>query len=49
MPEPEKNPDRSPMVRLEGVTKKFGDNVVLDSLDMQVAAGEKIVIVGPSG
>jgi len=49
MPEPEKKPDRSPMVRLEGVTKRFGDNVVLDSLDMQVAAGEKIVIVGPSG
>jgi polar amino acid transport system ATP-binding protein len=37
------------MVRLEGVTKAFGDNTVLDKLDLQVAPGERIVIVGPSG
>ncbi|MEX0789384.1 MAG: ectoine/hydroxyectoine ABC transporter ATP-binding protein EhuA [Actinomycetota bacterium] len=37
------------MVRLEGVSKAFGDNVVLDKLDLQVAPGEKIVVVGPSG
>lgn len=37
------------MVRLEDVTKAFGDNVVLDELNLEVAAGEKIVIVGPSG
>jgi polar amino acid transport system ATP-binding protein len=37
------------MVRLDGVTKRFGDNVVLDSLDLEVAPEEKVVIIGPSG
>ncbi|HEX2178844.1 MAG TPA: amino acid ABC transporter ATP-binding protein, partial [Actinomycetota bacterium] len=49
MSEPEEQPGRSPMVRLDKVTKAFGDNVVLDNLELQVAPGEKIVIVGPSG
>lgn len=49
MSEPEVQPTRSPMVRLEKVTKAFGDNVVLNDLDLEVAPGEKIVIVGPSG
>ena len=40
---------REPLVRLEGVTKRFGDNVVLDGLDLAVDAGEKLVIIGPSG
>jgi polar amino acid transport system ATP-binding protein len=37
------------MVRLEGVRKSFGDNVVLDGIDLQVALGEVLVIIGPSG
>lgn len=49
MSEPDQEPARPAMVRLEGVNKAFGDNVVLDKLDLQVAPGEKIVIVGPSG
>jgi len=36
-------------VRFQQVTKSFGDLVVLDDLDLDVAAGEKLVIVGPSG
>ena len=36
-------------VRFEQVTKQFGDLVVLDQLDMEVAPGEKVVIIGPSG
>ena len=37
------------MVRMRKVTKAFGDNVVLRELDMDVAPGEKVVIIGPSG
>ena len=29
-----------PMVRLEGVRKSFGDNLVLDGIDLTVAHGE---------
>jgi ABC-type polar amino acid transport system ATPase subunit len=42
-------PDDVPMVRLEGVRKSFGDNLVLDGIDLSVALGEVLVIVGPSG
>jgi ABC-type polar amino acid transport system ATPase subunit len=38
-----------PMVRLEGVRKSFGDNLVLDGIDLSVATGEVLVIIGPSG
>jgi ABC-type polar amino acid transport system ATPase subunit len=38
-----------PMVRLEGVTKSFGDNRVLDGIDLSVDTGEVLVIIGPSG
>ena len=39
----------SPMVRLEGVRKSFGDNLVLDGIDLSVAPGEVLVVIGPSG
>jgi len=38
-----------PMVRFEGVTKRYGELVVLDELDLDVAANEKVAIIGPSG
>jgi len=37
------------MVRLEQVHNCFGDNLVLDGIDVSVAPGEVLVIVGPSG
>ncbi|HXF99076.1 MAG TPA: amino acid ABC transporter ATP-binding protein [Gaiellaceae bacterium] len=37
------------MVRLEGVRKSFGDNLVLDGIDLEVAQGEVLVVIGPSG
>ncbi len=37
------------MVKLEGVRKSFGDNLVLDGIDLSVAHGEVLVIIGPSG
>jgi ABC-type polar amino acid transport system ATPase subunit len=42
-------PSGVPVVRLEGVRKSFGDNVVLSEVDLSVAAREVLVIVGPSG
>jgi len=37
------------MVRLEGVRKSFGDNLVLDGIDLSVDLGEVLVIIGASG
>jgi ABC-type polar amino acid transport system ATPase subunit len=37
------------LVELRGVRKAFGDNVVLDGVDLAVERGEVIVIAGPSG
>jgi ABC-type sugar transport system ATPase subunit len=34
---------------LKGLSKKFGDNVILDRLDLSVEKGEFLVLVGPSG
>jgi ABC-type polar amino acid transport system ATPase subunit len=43
------SPNGKPMVQLEGVRKSFGDNLVLDGIDLDVAQGEVLVIIGPSG
>ena len=37
------------MIRLEKVNKMFGDLHVLKDVDLTVAEGEKLVIIGPSG
>jgi len=37
------------MVRMEGVHKRFGDNVVLDGIDLNVESGEVLCVIGPSG
>ena len=39
----------SDMIRLEKVNKMFGDLHVLKDVDLTVAEGEKLVIIGPSG
>jgi ABC-type polar amino acid transport system ATPase subunit len=38
-----------PVVRLEGVHKSFGENEVLNGIDLEVAMGEVLTIIGPSG
>ncbi|HKX45144.1 MAG TPA: ABC transporter ATP-binding protein [Planctomycetota bacterium] len=38
-----------PVISFRGVHKRFGDKVVLDGLDLDVARGETLVIMGPSG
>jgi len=37
------------IIRLEGVEKWYGKFQVLSAIDLQVAAGERIVVCGPSG
>ncbi|HEY0249535.1 MAG TPA: ATP-binding cassette domain-containing protein, partial [Gryllotalpicola sp.] len=37
------------LVRLRGIRKAFGDNVVLDGIDLDLAQGHVIVLLGPSG
>jgi glutamate transport system ATP-binding protein len=41
--------DGRPLVELDQVKKSFGDNVVLDGVDLTVERGSAIVIAGPSG
>ena len=36
-------------IKLEGITKSFGDLQVLKGIDLSVAKGEIVSIVGPSG
>ncbi|HEX7003817.1 MAG TPA: ectoine/hydroxyectoine ABC transporter ATP-binding protein EhuA [Trueperaceae bacterium] len=38
-----------PMVRFEKVRKTYGELVVLNDLDFEVAENEKVAIIGPSG
>jgi ABC-type polar amino acid transport system ATPase subunit len=38
-----------PTIRLEGVSKSFGDNLVLSGIDLSVAPGEVLVVIGASG
>src|SRR3546814_18337993 len=54
MPSSEPEPETSSsaplaMVHMDKVVKRFGDNVVLDQLDLSVQSNEKVVIIGPSG
>ncbi|MBM3385075.1 MAG: amino acid ABC transporter ATP-binding protein [Betaproteobacteria bacterium] len=37
------------MISMQGVSKWFGTFRALDEVDLQVAAGEKVVVCGPSG
>ena len=34
-----------PILRLEGVRKSFGDNLVLDGIDLDVQTGEVLVVI----
>src|SRR5688572_20118951 len=37
------------LVELRSIRKSFGDNVVLDGIDLSIDRGEVVVIAGPSG
>ena len=39
----------TPDIRLTGLTKRFGDVVAVDAVDLEVARGEFFTLLGPSG
>ena len=41
--------DASALVRMEGVNKYFGTHHVLRDIELQITAGEVLVVIGPSG
>jgi ABC-type polar amino acid transport system ATPase subunit len=43
------SPDDTPLVRLEGIHKWFGDLHVLQGIDLSVGGGQVLVVIGPSG
>jgi polar amino acid transport system ATP-binding protein len=46
---PAKRSERGEVLRLEAIRKSFGDNIVLDGIDLDVEVGEVLVVIGPSG
>ncbi|MBB5220471.1 putative amino-acid transport system ATP-binding protein [Amaricoccus macauensis] len=36
-------------IRIEGLLKRFGERTILDRINLDIAPGERIVIIGPSG
>jgi ABC-type polar amino acid transport system ATPase subunit len=38
-----------PVIEVRGIAKRFGSNEVLKGIDMEIATGEVVVVVGPSG
>jgi phospholipid/cholesterol/gamma-HCH transport system ATP-binding protein len=53
MPDPDipgtESSEPQPLVELRGVTKSFGNKVVLDGTDLSLYPGEALAIIGPSG
>jgi phospholipid/cholesterol/gamma-HCH transport system ATP-binding protein len=46
---PKASGDGKPKIRLVDISKSFGGKVVLDGLNLEIAEGESVVLVGPSG
>ncbi|MFK7878961.1 ABC transporter ATP-binding protein [Roseobacter sp.] len=41
--------DHAPLVRIDGISKRFGDAVALEHLQLDIASGEFVTFLGPSG
>jgi putative spermidine/putrescine transport system ATP-binding protein len=42
-------PDGVPDIRVQGLTKRYGDVVAVDAIDLDIPAGEFFTMLGPSG
>jgi phospholipid/cholesterol/gamma-HCH transport system ATP-binding protein len=38
-----------PLIELKGISKSFGNNVILDHVDLTIHRGDALAIIGPSG
>ena len=38
-----------PRLQLQGVTKRFGGLLAVDSVDLVISAGERVGLIGPNG
>ena len=43
------NPDEEPLIRFDGVTKRFGDFTAIDDIDLRIYRKEFFALLGPSG
>ncbi len=43
------DPTKKPLIRFEGVTKRFGDFTAVDNLDLHIYEREFFALLGPSG
>ena len=43
------DPNEEPLIRFEGVTKRFGEFTAVDRLDVDIFKGEFFALLGPSG
>jgi phospholipid/cholesterol/gamma-HCH transport system ATP-binding protein len=41
--------NKEPLIELKGVSKSFGNNIILNKVDFTIYKGDAIVIIGPSG
>ena len=49
MAEPQRQAAERPKISIRGLKKSFGPKVVLDGIDLDIAQGESMVIIGASG
>ncbi len=45
----QRRPSGQEVVRVRGVSKSFGNNLVLHNVDLRVSRGDRLAIVGPNG
>ncbi len=39
----------TPLIEFKGISKRFGDSVILNGVDLQIYPGDSLTILGPSG
>ncbi|HVS98896.1 MAG TPA: ABC transporter ATP-binding protein [Solirubrobacterales bacterium] len=42
-------PEKEPAIRLVGLRRVYGERAALDGIDLEVAAGDSLVVLGPNG